>query len=551
MQIVCPYQDETHLVNKRTLRPRTQRRTPLVRNEGNHAKHSGGDGQDETGVLAADVVEELRGEQGRNGTEGVTQETLARDGGGGGRAVAVGGVGVRRLEDEVDSEGNRGQGNGGCDPVHVAVLREGVDEEADGQPDGAVHGAVQAVFGRDVARLVGDDAVVLLHLPLVGDPAKGAADGERDVGQAADALVPPALLLEGDGDNGQEHEGHEPGEADPQAEGEDDGLGDEHLDGLDAGVLQEDLDAGRGDVFGGDVALVAGRLADGFGALVQCDSAAGLGEEDDDGDEEGDVGDSLHALDPAPADGHVDEAGIDGRGDGAENSDPGESGHGLAAVLGLVQVVESAADEDGADATEKTEEDTQTDHGVDALGEGETNEQKGEAEETADVDDLTTDHLAEGSQEEGRDSAGEVECEETPLSGQLADAEVLCHAADTRAVCGRGETDEERHQAQQGGDQSLVGGTPVERVLFVAMSEEQDQVFLAVLGGAFCQSEREVDALNRLERSELVVAILVFLVFLEVFAANDAAVLCLVLGRVWVVVFGVFGNARWPASCSS
>jgi hypothetical protein len=80
---------------------------------------------------------------------------------------------------------------------------------------------------------LGSATVVLLHLPLVGDPAKGTADAERDVGQAGDALVPAALLLEGDGDNAEEHEGDEPCESDPQAESKDYRFGDEHLDGFD------------------------------------------------------------------------------------------------------------------------------------------------------------------------------------------------------------------------------------------------------------------------------------------------------------------------------
>jgi hypothetical protein len=51
-----------HLVNKRTLRPGAQDGTPLVGHEGDHAKHGAGDGEDQTGVLAADVMEELAGE---------------------------------------------------------------------------------------------------------------------------------------------------------------------------------------------------------------------------------------------------------------------------------------------------------------------------------------------------------------------------------------------------------------------------------------------------------------------------------------------------------
>lgn len=120
-----------HLVNERTLRPGAQDGTPLVGDEGDHAEDCAGDGQDQAGVLAADVVEELAGEERRDGSEGVTQETLASDGGGGRGSVTVGRVRVGGFEDEVDSEGDGCQGDGRRDPVDVAVLREGVNEEAD------------------------------------------------------------------------------------------------------------------------------------------------------------------------------------------------------------------------------------------------------------------------------------------------------------------------------------------------------------------------------------------------------------------------------------
>ena len=312
----------SNLIDERTLRPGAQDGTPLVRDEGDHAEDGAGDREDQTGVLAADVVEELAGEERGDGAEGVTQETLTGDGGGGGGAVAVGGVGVGGLEDEVDAEGDGCQGNGGGDPVHVAVLGEGVDEEADGQPDGAVHGTVEAVFGGDGAVGVGDNAVVLLHLPLVGDPAESAANAEGNVRKACNTLVPAALLLEGDGDDAEEHEGDEPCESDPQAESKHHWLGDKHLNGFDGGVLEEDLDTRGGDVVAGDVALVVGGLADQLGTLVEGDTAASLGEEDDNRDEEGHVGNALNTLDPSPANGHVDETGVDGSTDRTEDGDP-------------------------------------------------------------------------------------------------------------------------------------------------------------------------------------------------------------------------------------
>lgn len=63
----------------------------------------------------------------------------------------------------------------------------------------------------------------------------------------------------------------------------------------------------------------------------------------------------MDPLDPAPADGLVDEAGVDRGADGAEDGDVGEGGHGHGTRVGREHVAEGAADEDRADRTEETE----------------------------------------------------------------------------------------------------------------------------------------------------------------------------------------------------
>ena len=95
----------------------------------------------------------------------------------------------------------------------------------------------------------------------------------------------------------------------------------------------------------------------------------------EDSNQERDVGDTLDAFDPAPADGLVDEASVDGRGYGTEDSDETEHGHGTAALLSRVHVVESTTDENSTNTTKETEKETQTDDGVDIRGKREADEE--------------------------------------------------------------------------------------------------------------------------------------------------------------------------------
>lgn len=269
-------------------------------------------------------MEELRGEERRDSAQGVTHETLARDGRGGVLAVAVRGERVAGLEDEEDTDGDEGEGDDGAGPHEVAILSEGVDEETDREPDGAEEGTVETGFGLHAA-VVGDtERVVLADLEEIHAESDGGTDTERDVGETGDTLAPAVLLLEGDGNDGQEEEGQEPGEGDPETEEEHDWFGEEHLDGLDRRVVEHLLDTGGLELSAGDVAVVTGGLAEGLGTLVQGDRATGLTEEDDDGDTERDVGETLNTLNPAPAEGLVDETGVDGGTHGTQDSDIGE-----------------------------------------------------------------------------------------------------------------------------------------------------------------------------------------------------------------------------------
>lgn len=404
--------------------------------------------------------------------------------------------------------------------MHKLVLREAVDEQANGQPDRAEHGAVQTRLGVHNSVRIRSEPVVSAHLEVMRTPSQGGAEGEGNVGKACNALGPAALVGKGDGDDGQEQERDGPAKGDPQSKSHDDRLGEEHLDRLDRTGFQHGLEIGRVNVALGDVALIAGGLAQLHRAPVQRDTAAGLGEEEEDGDEQRHVGDALDAFDPAPPDGLVDEAGVNGRGDSAKDGNPREHGHGTRAILRHVHVVKRAANEDGADAAKDTEEQSQADNGADGLSEGEADEEKVEAEEGAGVDDFSTNEFAEGCEDHGCESAGEVEGKETHLAEFGRRVEVFYHAGDTRAVCGGGEADEKGHEVEHGCNTSLLPLAPLVGVLLVARREGEDDIFFLVVYNSFRQGERHVDTLNGLDRATICVNGLIR--HIDIFSTHNA-----------------------------
>lgn len=99
--IYSPYKDASP--GNSALAPSSKLSAILVRHPRDQTQHSSRDRENQTSVLATNVVEELAGEKRRNGSERVPDEALARDGGAGGFAVAVGCVGVGGFEDEIDA----------------------------------------------------------------------------------------------------------------------------------------------------------------------------------------------------------------------------------------------------------------------------------------------------------------------------------------------------------------------------------------------------------------------------------------------------------------
>lgn len=300
--------------------------------------------------------------------------------------------------------------------MHKLVLRKAVDEQTNRQPDRTIHGTIQTRLGVHDRVGIRGELIVLAHLEVVRAPGEGGAEGKTNVGEASDTFGPAALVGESDGDDGEEQEGDGPAESDPQAKRHDNGLGEEHLDGLDGTGLQHGLEIGSVDVTLGHVALVTGSFAQLHGALVQRDTTARLREEEKDANEQRDVGNTLDTLNPAPANALVNEAGVDGRSNSAEDGDPREHGHGARALVRDVHVVKGATDENGADAAKDTEEQPQADNSTNGLTEGEADEEQVEAEESAGVDDFATDELAERCEDHGCERASEVEGEETHLA---------------------------------------------------------------------------------------------------------------------------------------
>lgn len=407
--------------------------------------------------------------------------------------VAVGGVTVAGFENEEDTDGDQGETDDRSHPVEALVLGEAVDEQTNGQPDSSEEGAVQTGFGSDLSIGVLGEGLVLANLEEVQGETDGGTEAQRDVGETGNTFVPAALLLEGDGDHGQEKESQEPGEGNPQTKGEHSGLGEEHLDGLDGGVVEHVLDTGSLDIVVGDEAVVTGSLADLLRTLGKADTATGLGKAQSDDNTQGNVGKTLDTLEPAPAKSLVDETGVDGGTDCTENGDEREAGHGDGTVFRGIHIAEGTTDENGTDTTEQTEKRTTHKNRGDVLTESETDEHQAEADVGTDVDDTATSQLTEWSKEERGQCTSEVETEQTELTDFSGSVEFYNHLADTRAVCSCSETDEECHQTKLGCDKRLSAAAPVERVFLISFDKVEHDVLLAIVFLGFRGGQREVN----------------------------------------------------------
>jgi hypothetical protein len=256
----------------------------LEHNKRNQTQESSKQRQDQSRILATHIVEESRREQRRNSSKCVPHKTLTGDSRGRCLSITIRSVRVRALKHEENAKRDRRKTNNRSDPRDISVLCERIDEESDRQPDRAEHSSIESVLRDDIDVGIGLELVVLAHLKVMRHPAQECTDRERNVGETRYAFRPAPLLLEGDGDDGQEEEDDSPAEGDPESESEHDGFGNEHANGFDGRGFQHGFDVGCVDVVFGDVALIASGGTELLRALVESGTTAGFGKEDEDGD---------------------------------------------------------------------------------------------------------------------------------------------------------------------------------------------------------------------------------------------------------------------------
>lgn len=121
-----------HLILLGQLTPLPQHMPIFEHDKRNQTQHRSKTRQNQPRILTPDVVEKRIREQRRHSPQRVPHESLACNGTRRVRAVAIGRITVRALEHKVDAERDRRETDRGAHPREVAVLRERVDEEADG-----------------------------------------------------------------------------------------------------------------------------------------------------------------------------------------------------------------------------------------------------------------------------------------------------------------------------------------------------------------------------------------------------------------------------------
>lgn len=331
-------------------------------------------------------------------------------------AIAIGSIAVAGFEDEKDADGDQGKSDHGTHPMKSLVLGKAVNEQTNGQPDSSTQSSIEAGLGRDLHARVLGQRLVLADLKEVKGETDGSTKAERDVRESGDTFIPTTLLLESNGDHGQEEESQEPGKSNPQTKSEHHGFSEKHLHGLDGRVVQHVLDTRGFEIVVGDEALIPSGLANFLRTLGEADAATSLGQANKDDDTQGNVGQALDALEPAPAQSLVNETGVNGGTDSAQDSNEREAGHGNGTVLGGVHITEGSADKNSTDTTKQTEKGTADKNSSDIFTQGKTDEHETKTDIGTDIDDSTTSQFTEWSEEEGCQSTSEVEGKKTNLA---------------------------------------------------------------------------------------------------------------------------------------
>ncbi len=220
-------------------------------------------------------------------------------------------------------------------------------EEADGEEGGADDHGDETLLGDGLAAVLGHFSRVP-RLGCVGYNAHGDddTDGDGQEGEGADAEVPAALLLEGDGVGFEKEvedavdEGHVDGDED------EDGFGEEHFPGAVEVFLGDFGEVDGVLVDGGVDGPIFGFETAGGGAALEDDWGVGFVAEEEAGDARDGGHDEGEPGGPSPAEMALrEEASCDGTGYGADESGTGEEAEGEAALDGVPEVAESAADD--------------------------------------------------------------------------------------------------------------------------------------------------------------------------------------------------------------
>ncbi|KAK3201687.1 hypothetical protein GRF29_164g286846 [Pseudopithomyces chartarum] len=509
-----------HLVLLRQLTPHPQLMSKLEHNEGNQAQKRAEHGQDQSRILTPHVVEEGARKQRRHSSQRVPHQPLSRNRRRRVLPIAIRRIAVRALKHEEDAERDERKSNDRPHPDQVPILRKRVNEQSDGHPHSAEHGSVQSVLRNNPHVRIRLQRIVLAHLQVVRRPSEERADCQRDIRESADTLGPPPLLLERNRDDGEKQEDNSPAEGDPQTEGENHGLGDQHADCLHRRRAKHGLQIRRVDVVFRHVAIVSRRLAQLLRPPVQLYASTRLGEKQENGDEQRDVGEPLDALNPPPSNRLVDKPRVNGRRDGTKDGHKREHRHRSPPLMRLVHIVEGTSHQDRAHAAEQPKKQSQPDNRPDILRQREPDEDQRETQKRPRIHYLPSRQLAQRRQHHRRNRTRHIKREQSQLSHDLRDPELLAHAANAGTIRRGSQSNEQRHQIQHRAYPPLVPRIPIKRILSIPRRERQHDVLLPPVFHYLSEGDRHIH-LHPLQRPTICIYALALLT--RVLPSHDPA----------------------------
>ena len=308
-------------------------------------------------------------------------------------------------------------------------------EEADGQGETADNGRRQTSLGR------GHAAVGLFNLDVAlvgGDNVRNGAqhaDHDAEKGEAADALVPAAVLLVDDGEGRKQHvqravdDGHVHGqqkhnglfeEQDPRArEGRLERLDKRHLAAVAVNLADVDFARHLGEL-GGPLAQQHGRIR--------------LGDENGTKDPERTRKRSQEAHDPSPTGAHAEKAADDGTQDGAEERCSSKDGHGQPTLRRRKHVGNGAAGVGERRRAKGTSEKTQDQQRRGVLRARRARVERSQASVRGEEENLTAKHFAQRRPQQRTNGEPNNEKRYAERRHLLADVELGYNLADAARV---------------------------------------------------------------------------------------------------------------------